>query len=125
MYYKRRTNSFFTGIPVLIMLFVILFFTLKQVQNSFKVNSVYNCKVLRLEQQQKITGSSSSLKTNIRYLVITDKETFVCESSIINGKFNNSDLFFRLKEGEIYSFKVEGYGKSILYDYRNILEVIK
>ena len=124
MYYKKR-SSFFTGIPVLFMIFIILFFTVKQIQSSFKVDSVYGCKVIKLEQQQKITGSGNSIKTQIRYLVITDKETFVCENSIINGKFNNSDLFFRLEEGKVYSFKVEGYGKSVLYDYRNILEVIK
>lgn len=85
---------------------------------------VKNCKVIKLQQQQLITTSDGSISTNIRYLVITDKETFICESSLLNGKFNNSDIFWRLKEGETYDFKVCGYGKSMVSDYRNILEVL-
>lgn len=63
--------------------------------------------------------------TRYRYLVITDKETFRCETSLLNGKFNNSDVFFRIKEGLIYDFKVCGIGKSFATDYRNILEVVR
>lgn len=92
---------------------------------SFEVNNVDNCKVIDLQQQQLISGSQTSMTTQIRYLVITDKETFICESSLLNGKFDNSDIFFRLKKDSVYDFKVEGYGKSFIYDYRNILEIVK
>lgn len=92
---------------------------------SFEVNNVENCKVMDLQQQQLISGSQSGMSTQIRYLVITDKETFICESSLLNGKFDNSDIFFRLKKDSVYNFKVEGYGKSFIYDYRNILEIVK
>ncbi len=78
--------------------------------------------VTDLQQQQKISGSGSSMKTEIRYIVITDKETFIVENSIINGKFNNSDIFYRLQKGAKYNFTVSGVGKGIFTDYRNILE---
>jgi hypothetical protein len=65
------------------------------------------------------------MKTEIRYLVITDKETFVCESSLLNGKFNNTDIFYRLKKDSTYNFKVSGTGKSAFTEYRNILEILK
>lgn len=93
--------------------------------SSFEVNTVESCKVIDLQQQQLISGTKDNMSTQIRYLVITDKETFICESSLINGKFDNSNIFFHLKKDSIYTFKVEGYKKSFIYDYRNILEVVK
>lgn len=93
--------------------------------SSFEVNKVEKCKVIDLQQQQLISGTKDNMSTEIRYLVITDKETFICESSLVNGKFDNSDIFFRLKKDSVYSFKVEGYKKSFVYDYRNILEIVK
>lgn len=95
------------------------------VWNQSNVSTVENCKVMDLQQQQLIKGSDSNMSTEIRYLVITDKETFVCESSLLNGKFNNSDIYWRLKKDSTYTFKVAGVGKSMITEYRNILEVVK
>jgi hypothetical protein len=92
------------------------------VNNSTKIGYV-DCEVIKLQQQNIINGSENNVFTEIRYLVITDKETLICESSMLNGKFNNSDIFFRLKENKKYRFKVCGIGKSFFTDYRNILEV--
>jgi len=84
----------------------------------------HDCRVVKLvEQQTLFSNTQDGLKTGMRYLVITDKETFVCESSWTNLKFNNSDIFYRLKKGNTYNFTVCGYGKSIFTDYRNILSV--
>ena len=95
------------------------------VWNQSNVSTVENCKVMDLQQQQLIKGSDGNMSTEIRYLVITDKETFVCESSLLNRKFNNSDIYWHLKKDSIYTFKVAGVGKSMITEYRNILEVVK
>lgn len=95
------------------------------VWNQSNVSTVENCKVMDLQQQQLIKGSDGNMSTEIRYLVITDKETFVCESSLLNGKFNNSDIYWHLKKDSVYTFKVAGVGKSMITEYRNILEVVK
>ena len=95
------------------------------VWNQSNVSTVENCKVMDLQQQQLIKGSDGNMSTEIRYLVITDKETFVCESSLLNGKFNNSDIYWHLKKDNTYTFKVAGVGKSMITEYRNILEVVK
>jgi len=89
---------------------------------SQKNIEVIHCKVEKLEQQNKVSGSGSTINTEIRYLVITDKETFVIEDSFWNNKYNNSDIFFRLEVGKSYYFKVCGNKKSRAYDYRNILK---
>lgn len=119
-----RTPLMFKIIPAIIVIAIIgsIYLT---VQNQSKVDIVQSCKVMDLQQQQLINGTGNNMKTEIRYLVITDKETFVCESSLLNGKFNNSDIFWRLKKDSTYTFRVAGIGKSILYDYRNILEVVR
>lgn len=84
-------------------------------------NEVRGCVILDLQQQQKISGGSSNVSTEIRYLIITDKETFVSKNSFLNWKFNNADIFFHLERGKKYDFKVAGIGKGVLTDYRNIL----
>lgn len=96
---------------------------LYQFLSQSNIEVVKDCKVLELQQQQLIEGTDGNMSTRIRYLVITDKETFICENSLLNGKFNNSDIFWRLKKDSIYTFKVAGVGKSFVTEYRNILEV--
>jgi hypothetical protein len=118
-----KKNTIFTKTPIAIGMIAVA--TLFNSCSSFKVETAENNKVIELQQQQLITGSKDNMTTSIRYLVITDKETFICETSVINGKFDNSNIFFHLKKDSTYTFKVEGYGKSMFYDYRNILEIVK
>lgn len=115
------TGKLFIG--GMIALFVLIFCF--SAWNESNVLLVQNCKVIDLQQQQIIRGSGKNISTEIRYLVITDKETFVCENSFFNGKFNNSDIYWRLKKDSVYTFKVAGLGKSMITDYRNILQVVK
>jgi len=112
------------GLGVVIVISVFIGIITLNVCSARHTSIVYDCKVMELQQQQLIKGSGNDMKTEIRYLVITDKETFICESSILNGKFNNSDIFWRLEKGKTYKFRVSGYGKSMFLDYRNILEVL-
>ena len=93
--------------------------------NETNVSIIENCKVIDLQQQQLITGGKDNMRTEIRYLIITDKETFICENSLLNGKFDNSNIFFNLKKDKIYTFKVSGLGKGFFFDYRNIIEVVR
>lgn len=73
--------------------------------------------------QQLIKSSGSSLRTEIRYLVFTDKEMFVVENSIMNGAYNNSEIYMSLDTGKQYTLTVCGYGKSIITEYRNIVKI--
>jgi len=94
------------------------------IANSTKTETI-TAKVINLQSQQLIKGSGNNMSTEIRYLVITEKETFVCESSLLQGKWNNSDIFWHLQKDSTYTFKVQGFGKGIVFDYRNILEANK
>lgn len=121
--FNKRRNMF-KAVFVLIFIAVIGMFFI-QTFGSLKTETVTGCKVERLVQQQILDGNNGSVSTGYRYLVITNKETFISESSLLNGKFNNSDIFWRLKEGETYNFTVVGYGKTYFTDYRNIIEAKK
>lgn len=107
------------GIIVFIGLFIGLIIV-ANVLNSSTVTEITNVKIEDKQQQQLISKEG----TEIRYLVITDKGTFICESNFVLGKFNNSDLFWRIKVDSIYpKIKVSGIGKGILFDYQNIIEI--
>ena len=93
--------------------------------SGLNTETINNCKVINLQQQNVIKNDEGIISTRIRYLVITNKETFVCENAYLQGKFNNSDIFYRLQKDSTYNFKVAGVGKSMLTDYRNIIEIIK
>lgn len=92
--------------------------------NSVVKTTYHDVKVERLINQQILSGGYlDDIQTEYRYLVVTNKGTFICESSILYGKFNNSDIFWHLKEGSSYTMTVVGVGKSFLFDYANIIEV--
>lgn len=83
-----------------------------------------NVTVNKLATQNLVSGSADNLSTEIRYLVVTNRGTFLCESSLLSGKFNNSEIFYSLKEGATYSkFVTVGLGKSFFSDYKNIISV--
>lgn len=108
----------------IIVCFLIVTFIGLSIASDLNVSTVSNCKILHLKEQQIISGTKDHISTNIRFLIITNKGTFISESSFINGKFNNSDIFYRLEEGKVYNLKLCGFGKSFLFDYKNILDTI-
>jgi hypothetical protein len=112
-------KNYIIGIAFLIVLLIAV-----TVINKTHTQEITEVKIIKLEQQSLMKGNKESIETEIRYLVITDKGTFVCESNILRGKFNNSDIFYRLVEGKTYPrILVTGFGKNFLFNYKNIEEV--
>lgn len=92
--------------------------------NAGNRTELTNVTVKKLVAQNLVSGSSDNLATEIRYLVVTNKGTFLCEGSILNGKFNNSEIFYSLKEDSTYNkFVVVGIGKTMFSDYQNLVSV--
>lgn len=108
-----------------LMLALLIFSFVKDIASSKHIEFVKEAKVINLVEQKTTSGSEGNISTEIRYLIVTDKETFVSENSILNGKYNSSEVFYSLKKDSIYSFKVSGYKRSLFFDYRNILDVVK
>lgn len=59
-----------------------------------------------------------------QYLVYTDEGTFKNVDSMLNGKWNSSDIQGQLKRDHTYRVKVEGFRSGFLSEYPNIIEII-
>lgn len=57
-----------------------------------------------------------------RYLVWSKDETFENVDSLLKGKFNSSDLYGQLKEGQTYTCEVYGWRNSFFSLYRNLVK---
>lgn len=68
------------------------------------------------------TSRDSEGNVNSRYLIFTDSETFENTDSLWAMKFNSSDVYGRIREGERCKFTVVGFRVPFLSMYRNILE---
>ena len=55
------------------------------------------------------------------YLIFTDKGTYEVRDSIVNGRFNSSDMYGRLEKGHTYKVTVIGFRVPLLSWYKNIL----
>ena len=60
-----------------------------------------------------------------KYLVYTDGEVFENTDTVWFFKFNSSDVYGSLKEGEQYIVKVAGWRKPFFSWYRNIIKIEK
>lgn len=65
----------------------------------------------------KNDGNSST------YLIFTDKGVFENSDSLVNGKWDSSDVYSEIKKGKTYVFHVRGIRNHFLSWYPNILSV--
>ena len=65
----------------------------------------------------KNDGNSST------YLIFTDKGVYEDSDSMLNGKWNSSDIYNQLKKGKTYRLHVRGIRNHFLSWYPNILSV--
>lgn len=63
--------------------------------------------------------------TTVRYLIVTEDETFINVNSLYFNKYDNDALFHGLQLDSLYHFKVQGIGKGLFCNYRNLLSYSK
>lgn len=56
-----------------------------------------------------------------RYLIYTSAGVYKDTDSLINGKFNSSDLYGQLQSGKQYSCDAVGYRSGFLSEYENLI----
>lgn len=75
-----------------------------------------------VEDKERITtGTGDTLQS--KYLVFTDKGVFENTDSLLNWKFNSSDVYGELKEGQTYEAQVYGWRVPFLSLYPNIVAI--
>ena len=72
--------------------------------------------------KERVITSDSKGNTDSKYLIFTDREVFENTDSLLAFKFNSSDVYGSIKEGQTCTFKVVGFRVPFLSMYRNILE---
>ena len=60
----------------------------------------------KVNSKERVCKSGNS---DCAYLVFTDKDTFQVTDSLINGRFNSSDVYGQIQQGQTYNFRVQGW----------------
>lgn len=72
----------------------------------------------------KVTGKENVHHENhSKYLVFTENEVFENRDTLLEAKWNSSDIYNRIREGSCYRFEVYGWRIPFLSQYRNIVSV--
>lgn len=115
------SNRFVASIISVITFLVITFISINVVSyltNSFQISETDAIVYDKMSQFQ-IENKHSFY----RYLIFTDKGTFISKENILIGKYESSETFFKLQKGHKYHLKLSGWGKSMVTDYKNIIDV--
>ena len=71
-----------------------------------------------VEKSERVVEGSSS-----KYLIFCTEEVFQNSDSLWYWKWNSSDFYRDIREGESYRFKVYGWRIPFFSMYRNIIEI--
>lgn len=77
--------------------------------------------VATVSEKERIVQSDGDGGVTSKYLIFTDMGVFENTDSMLQGKFNSSDYQNKIKIGNTYRFKVNGYRIPFLSTYQNIL----
>jgi hypothetical protein len=75
---------------------------------------------VKIEKSERVTTGSGD-STSSKYLVFTDKGVFKNTDSLIEGKWNSSDVYGQIREGECYRLETYGWRVQFLSWYPNIV----
>lgn len=80
-----------------------------------------------ITDKERVTTQVAEGQTDSKYLIYGEDEngkTYVFEDTdtLFRGKFNSSDVYGALKEGETYELTVIGFRVHILNWYENIID---
>ena len=76
-----------------------------------------NVKITVVDKERVNDGKSS------KYLIFTKDEVFECTDSFLDGKWNSSDFYRKLKVGKTYTVKTRGTRIPFFSMYRNIVKI--
>lgn len=76
----------------------------------------------RVAHKERV-GHGSGENFSEKYLVYTDGETFELVDSLLYLRFNSSDHYGNIREGQTYRLRVVGWRVPFLSWYRNVIQV--
>jgi hypothetical protein len=85
-------------------------------------NATMDTVTVQVTDKDRITTRDSDGNQDSKYLIFTETETFENTDSLFAWKFDSSDVYGRIQEGDICRFRVNGWRNQFFSSYRNILE---
>lgn len=118
---SKETLGYLTAITLVIIAVIAL---IAGTVNNFSNDHKYT---VTITDKERVTIQSAKGSTGSRYLIYSEDEngkTYVFEDTdtLFRGKFNSSDVYGALKEGETYELTVIGFRVHILGWYENIID---
>lgn len=122
----KKNNDMFLGVGTLIM----IFFIIGCLVGSCVYTEGNKRKVTVTVTDKGIKNYQSDSTSKSLYLIYTkdDKNniaTYKIEDSLIQGKFNSSDIYGSIEVGETYTFEIVGERNEFLSMYPNIVKVVQ
>ena len=75
---------------------------------------------IKVTGKERITVKNGD-QVDSKYLIFTENEVFENTDTLFRLKFNSSDLYGKIREGQTCTFVVNGWRVQLLSMYRNIL----
>jgi len=101
--------------------FAIALFLVAAITGCTIHNTTQDTVAVTVTGKERVTKKSGNAVESY-YLIFTDTETFKNEDSLWALKFNSSDLYGSLREGQTCELTVVGFRVNWLSMYRNIIE---
>jgi hypothetical protein len=73
-----------------------------------------------VDKSERVCDSSNS---GCRYLIYTDKGVYEDTDSMLNGKWNSSDIYGQIQNGKTYDATVYGWRSGFMSWYPNIVKL--
>lgn len=112
---SNKVTLWFTGIIIFLLVFVGIPFGIYKAKGTQR-----NVTFTVQDKIVKATGSGNN--SSQEYLIFTDQGVFKDTDSLLNWKFNSSDVYGQLRKGHKYNCRVFGYRFGFTSDYPDILK---
>lgn len=87
---------------------------------GYQYGTVQDDIVVTVDSKESVASGGSS-----EYLLFTENEVFTIDDTLFHGRWDSSDWYAKIDEGETYKFKVYGWRVPFMSMYRNVISMEK
>lgn len=119
----KNQKGFIEEVGVLLVGLLILLFVGAMIFAGFYRSTHHDTVHFTVKRLEILPESSKS--SGHQYMVYTDNGVYKITDSLLNNKFNSSDLFASLETGKTYNCDVTGYRNGYISEYQNIVSCVE
>lgn len=123
----KKTNRLFSGYAIVFFSLFLCIVACFSCESAFADKETMIATVTKIEKRLVRKGESGM--QDDYYIVVKDSvgnnHTLKSRNDLFDGKFDNMGIINNLEVGCTYTFILKGFGKSMFWDYKNILDAKK